>query len=201
MEESWIQHLIPDGPHCSHFGLSGNLNHTRQTKLSSFQQAASVAASNLEEAMASSSLSLFSYFTSFFLWHPQWHFSYYWQATSAAAAGSLRARCRASGLRRGGIRGLGKAVVLKQQDTEIVPCVDIGVVVADGGVEEPLRPDAPSGTHSNHPDTEVDERGSVAAAHKQACSGGAPPRNRSCAAPLSADVARLAHPGLGLAWS
>ena len=88
MEESWIQHLIPDGPHCSHFGLSGNLNHTRQTKLSSFQQAAS----NLEEAMASSSsLSLFSYFTSFFLWHPQWHFSYYWQATSAAAATSVRA--------------------------------------------------------------------------------------------------------------
>ena len=93
MEESWIQHLIPDGPHCSHFGLSGNLNHTRQTKLSSFQQAASViAASNLEEAMASSSsLSLFSYFTSFFLWHPQWHFSYCWQATSAAAATSVRA--------------------------------------------------------------------------------------------------------------
>ena len=92
MEESWIQHLIPDGPHCSHFGLSGNLNHTRQTKLSSFQQAASVAASNLEEAMASSSsLSLFSYFTSFFLWHPQWHFSYYWQANSAAAATSVRA--------------------------------------------------------------------------------------------------------------
>jgi hypothetical protein len=96
MEESWIQHLIPDGPHCSHFGLSGNLNHTRQTKLSSFQQAASVAASNLEEAMASSSLSLFSYFTSFFLWHPQWHF-YYWQAASAAAAaGSLCARRSAS---------------------------------------------------------------------------------------------------------
>jgi hypothetical protein len=90
MEESWIQHLIPDGPHCSHFGLSGNLNHTRQTKLSSFQQAAS----NLEEAMASSSLSLFSYFTSFFLWHPQWHFSYCWQAASAAAAGSLSRRRR-----------------------------------------------------------------------------------------------------------
>ena len=90
MEESWIQHLIPDGPHCSHFGLSGNLNHTRQTKLSSFQQAAS----NLEEAMASSSLSLFSYFTSFFLWHPQWHFSYYWQATSAAAASERAAQPR-----------------------------------------------------------------------------------------------------------
>ena len=44
-DRSWIQHLIPDGPHCSHFGLSGNLNHTRQTKLSSFQQASSLSSS------------------------------------------------------------------------------------------------------------------------------------------------------------